>query len=66
MFSFIRMLFYRMPNVGDVYRFDDDNPWTDHKVKIVDIKKGWVKYSHPHGTIGTSPLGMFHFWYVKD
>lgn len=48
----IRALFYRAPNVEDVYAFDDeeaDNPFSNSNatlVKVMDVKDGWVRYHH--------------------
>ncbi len=68
--AFFRML-KPLPKVGDIYVFDDDvDPWSDrrHKVEILDVAPGWVRYKFCGSEFLTdlrATRSSFHFCYKK-
>ena len=44
LFSLFRSLFYKTPRRGEIFVFDEDNPWLRRYLVIEDVKNGWVKY----------------------
>lgn len=54
MFEELRSLFAPMPNAGDIFRLDmsadsiDPFDEEDIRVVILEVRRGWVKYTHVH------------------
>ena len=65
MIDIIRALFYSMPEVGDEYVFDEDNPFVDWVVQVTETKNGWVKYKHQNGFMSSLSRGSFHYCYRR-
>lgn len=36
-----------LPTTEEIWAIKDESPWpTDKRIKILDVKDGWVRYSH--------------------
>lgn len=54
MFEELRNLFTPMPDAGDIFKIDMSgdsiDPFDEYEIHVVilDVKRGWVKYTHVH------------------
>jgi hypothetical protein len=57
-----RALFAANPRPGEVYVFDDSDPFGEHLAKVTDYRDGWVQYEYVGG------LGNKHskhrYWFL--
>ena len=72
MMAWIRAMFYRLPQPGDVYVFDENkkDPWGEpvHTVEVLDAKMGWVRYAFCGSTFFNDERmqrSCFHYAYRK-
>ena len=52
-----------IPNPGDIYLFDEANPFKEYKVTVVAVENGWVQYRLMGGTVSELPMRSFHYCY---
>ena len=69
MFALFRSLFKPLPKIGEIYVFDDcGDPWGSHKVEVLDVANGWVRYkfcdSDFYQDLRTTK-SAFNYCYVK-
>lgn len=69
--AFLRILFKRMPKVGDIYVLDSEDPFKEpYKVRVLETRKEWVRYAsldnYFRDTARTMNRSDFHYCYKRD
>ena len=65
---FYNFFMRKLPQVGEYWRFDNTDPWSDHVAEILDVQNGWVKYRFVKG-LGmqyTQKMDMFLYCYNHE
>jgi hypothetical protein len=68
--AFLRSIFGRKPQAGDVYTFDDgtSNPYgkLEFQVEVLSTRKGWVKYRYTTGGTNEMKISSFRYCFREE